>query len=166
MLRHSHLIAFGCLILTAGALPCRLFGLDPSKNFAQYTRTIWTQAQGLPQDTIRAIAQTPDGYIWLGTTEGLARFDGYEFVTFTKDQGNLPSNSVTALCVGHDDRLWGRNHCKPPLARESRTPWLPPANVQVHQRAGILIGARPLSSGPCLLTLPAGYFCEKNLRTA
>jgi ligand-binding sensor domain-containing protein len=43
------------------------------------TRTIWTQAQGLTQDTIRAIAQTRDGYLWVGTSEGLARFDGYEF---------------------------------------------------------------------------------------
>jgi len=60
----------------------------------------WTQEQGLPQDTIRAIAQTADGYLWLGTDEGLARFDGYEFVIFSKDNGDLPSNSITALSAG------------------------------------------------------------------
>ena len=54
---------------------------------------MWTQQQGLPQDTIRAITQTADGYLWLGTDEGLARFDGYEFVVFNRDHDNLPSNS-------------------------------------------------------------------------
>src|SRR6185295_1850381 len=58
-----------------------MFGLNPGKSLTQYTRNVWTQAQGLPQDTIQAITQTSDGYLWLGTDEGLARFDGYEFVT-------------------------------------------------------------------------------------
>ena len=51
--------------------------LDPHKTLTQYSRMVWTQGEGLPQDTIRAITQTPDGYLWLGTDEGLARFDGY-----------------------------------------------------------------------------------------
>lgn len=83
-----------------------LFALDPHKEFTQYTRSFWTQAQGLPQDTIRAIAQTPDGYLWLGTREGLARFDGSEFLTFSKSDGALPNNTVTALAVGHNGTLW------------------------------------------------------------
>jgi ligand-binding sensor domain-containing protein len=78
------------------ALPGRsvLFALDPHKALSQYARTTWTQAQGLPQDTIRAIAQTIDGYLWLATNEGLARFDGYDFVTFTKDDGSLPATAA------------------------------------------------------------------------
>ena len=52
--------------------------LDPHKTLTQYSRKVWTQEHGLPQDTIRAITQTADGYLWLGTDEGLARFDGYE----------------------------------------------------------------------------------------
>ncbi len=91
------------LIVSGG---CTLFALDPHKAIAQYSHTIWTQAEGLPQDTIRAISQTPDGYLWLGTNEGLARFDGYEFVTFTADDGALPANSVTKLHMGQDGRLW------------------------------------------------------------
>jgi ligand-binding sensor domain-containing protein len=83
-----------------------LFALDPQKNFTQYTRTVWTQAQGLPQDTIRAIVQTNDGYLWLGTREGLARFDGYDFASFTKDDGALPSNGVTTLATGRNNALW------------------------------------------------------------
>ncbi len=82
------------------------YALDPHKTLTQYTRTVWRQAQGLPQDMIRAIAQTSDGYLWLGTDEGLARFDGYEFTVFHKDSGELPSNSITALAAAKDGSLW------------------------------------------------------------
>ncbi|HEY2014321.1 MAG TPA: two-component regulator propeller domain-containing protein, partial [Bryobacteraceae bacterium] len=80
--------------------------LDPRKSLTQYSRMVWTQGHGLPQDTIRAIAQTSDGYLWLGTDEGLARFDGYEFVVFSKDNGDLPANSITALASASDGTLW------------------------------------------------------------
>ena len=60
----------------------------------------------MPQDTIRVIAQTRDGYLWLGTDEGLARFDGYEFSVFNKSNGDLPDNSVAALAAGADGSLW------------------------------------------------------------
>ena len=75
--------------------PASLFALDPHRTLTQYARAVWTQAQGLPQDFVQAIAQTSDGYLWLGTDEGLTRFDGYDFVTFTKEMGALPSNTVT-----------------------------------------------------------------------
>src|ERR1700704_1210027 len=88
------------------AIPTFAFALNPSKSLTQYTTTVWTQEHGLPQDSIRAIAQTSDGYLWLGTDEGLARFDGYEFVTFNKDKGELPGNSITALAAGRDGELW------------------------------------------------------------
>jgi signal transduction histidine kinase/ligand-binding sensor domain-containing protein len=80
--------------------------LDPHKTLTQYSRKVWTQEHGLPQDTIRAIAQTTDGYLWLGTDEGLARFDGYEFVVFSKANGDLPANSITALASAGDGSLW------------------------------------------------------------
>ncbi len=91
-----------CLLFGSAAL----FGLDPRRTLTQYTRTVWTQSQGLPQDSIRAITQTADGYLWLGTDEGLTRFDGYDFATFTKETGALPSNSVTELAAGADGTLW------------------------------------------------------------
>ena len=91
------------LILIAGR---SAWGLDPRKSLTQYTRTSWTQEHGLPQDTIRAITQTPDGYLWIGTDEGLARFDGYEFAVFNKTRGDLPSNSITALAAAADGALW------------------------------------------------------------
>src|ERR1700678_2580333 len=103
MLRLSMLarIAVGVVLPQGG-----LLAFDPNKRLTQYTQTVWTQAQGLPQDTVRAITQTDDGYLWLGTSEGLARFDGYEFVTFTKAMGALPGDSVTELSVSKTGVLW------------------------------------------------------------
>ena len=83
-----------------------LHALDPHRAPTQYTRAVWTEAQGLPQDYIHAITQTSDGYLWVGTDEGLTRFDGYDFVTFNKDSGTLPSNTVTVLTPGTDGALW------------------------------------------------------------
>lgn len=80
--------------------------LDPHKSLTQYSPQSWGQVDGLPQDTIRAIAQTTDGYLWLGTDEGLARFDGYEFTVFNKADGSLPANSITALAADPDGSLW------------------------------------------------------------
>lgn len=105
LLRGDH-IAVTVLAMLVMHGPPVLLALNPSKALTQYTRTVWTEAEGLPQDTIRAIAQTSDGYLWLGTTEGLARFDGYDFVTFSREKGNLPNDSVTSLLAGRDGSLW------------------------------------------------------------
>lgn len=94
-------VAIGMLVTSNGVL-----ALDPHREFTQYTRTVWTQAQGLPSDSIRAITQTTDGYLWLGTEEGLARFDGYSFVNFSKADGALPNNTVNALLPGDRGSLW------------------------------------------------------------
>ena len=97
---------FRVCVLAAGMAIAQLaWGLDPHKVLSQYSRRVWTQENGLPQDTIRAITQTTDGYLWLGTDEGLARFDGYEFITFSRKDG-MPSNSITALAPGRDGSLW------------------------------------------------------------
>lgn len=88
------------------ALAPLALALSPHKSLSQFTRTVWTQAQGLPQDSVSALAQTPDGYLWLGTSEGLVRFDGYQFVTYTRENGVLPSSSILALYVGKLGTLW------------------------------------------------------------
>lgn len=96
-------MAIACWLFSSSS---NVFALNPRKALTQYSVTAWSQQQGLPQDTIRAITQTTDGFLWLGTDEGLARFDGYEFVAFGKDQGGLPSNSVNVLAGGPDGSLW------------------------------------------------------------
>ena len=94
------------VVAALGALVQPLCALNPRRALTQYTRTVWTQQHGLPQDTVRAIAQTKDGYLWLGTDEGLAQFDGYDFVVFNKENGALPSNSVGTLWAAKDGSLW------------------------------------------------------------
>lgn len=79
----------------------------PTASNAQYRFDRWTTDNGLPQNTIRDIVQTRDGYLWLTTFDGLARFDGVRFTVF--DKGNtrgLSSNRFTALYEGKDGTLY------------------------------------------------------------
>ena len=62
-------------------------------------------AEGLPQMQVFAIAEDPQGYVWVGTHGGVARFDGDTFTSFTVADG-LPGNSVTALAFGPEGQLW------------------------------------------------------------
>ncbi|MBV8055299.1 MAG: hypothetical protein JO071_08685 [Deltaproteobacteria bacterium] len=80
--------------------------LDPSLDLTQYAHTAWTARQGLNGIT-RAIVQTPDGYLWLGTEFGLVRFDGVRFVPWSPpaDQ-HLPSNNIRSLVAARDGTLW------------------------------------------------------------
>lgn len=81
--------------------------LDPSRAITQYIQTSWTTESGLPQNSVHAIAQTPNGYIWLGTEEGLTRFDGVKFTTYNQtNTPGLPSNYIQALATGNDGTLW------------------------------------------------------------
>jgi len=81
--------------------------LDPSLKLSQYVLDNWQIPQGLPQSSAEAIARTPDGYLWVGTQEGLARFDGVRFVVF--DHGNepaIPDKNISVLYVDAAGRLW------------------------------------------------------------
>ncbi len=84
-----------------------LWALDPSKVPTQYLLETWQTSQGLPQETVQALAQTLDGYLWVGTQEGLARFDGARFTVF--DGRNTPAfqrSSVVSLHAARDGSLW------------------------------------------------------------
>lgn len=81
--------------------------LDPHRLLSQYRTEVWGTAEGLPSMSVAQVAQTPDGYLWVGTTEGLARFDGNRFVVF--DRSNTPAfhlNEIRALCVDRNGDLW------------------------------------------------------------
>lgn len=81
--------------------------LDPKRAFTQYSHSVWQTENGLPQNSIQAMVQTRDGYLWLGTQEGLARFDGIRFKVF--DKGNtegLKNNNVRALLEDQEGSLW------------------------------------------------------------
>ncbi|HYC62423.1 MAG TPA: two-component regulator propeller domain-containing protein [Thermoanaerobaculia bacterium] len=81
--------------------------LDPSRALTQARLSIWISDDGLPQNTVNAIVQTRDGYLWLGTEEGLARFDGVRFVV--SDRQNAPAmrtSFISSLFEGPDGTLW------------------------------------------------------------
>ena len=72
-----------------------------------YSRRVWQTQDGLPQDTINALVQTKDGYLWVGTGGGLARFDGFRFTIFNAE--NTPAlreESVYSLYCARDGTLW------------------------------------------------------------
>ncbi|MGA8529450.1 MAG: two-component regulator propeller domain-containing protein, partial [Acidobacteriaceae bacterium] len=81
--------------------------LNPTKAITQYMQTSWTSESGLPQNSVQAIAQTRDGYLWFGTQEGLTRFDGVHFVTYTRHNASgLTSSNIQALTASLDGSLW------------------------------------------------------------
>jgi ligand-binding sensor domain-containing protein len=67
----------------------------------------WEAEDGLPENSATAIVQTPDGYIWFGTFDGLVRFNGVEFTVFNPaNTPELPSAGIVNLHLGKDGRLW------------------------------------------------------------
>jgi len=98
------LLLFAAFLL---ASPVCALALDPNRAMTQYGHDVWTDQDGLPQNSIQALVQTSDGYIWMGTQEGLVRFDGLRFTVY--DRRNTPaltSNSIQALLQDHEGTLW------------------------------------------------------------
>jgi signal transduction histidine kinase/ligand-binding sensor domain-containing protein len=83
------------------------FALNPALDVSQYAHTAWKIRDGFTKGTILSIAQTPDGYLWLGTEFGLVRFDGVSAVPWEPPPGqDLPGSYVRALLVARDGTLW------------------------------------------------------------
>ncbi|MDE3244899.1 MAG: diguanylate cyclase [Acidobacteriota bacterium] len=81
--------------------------LDPARGLTQYKNERWQSEQGLPQNTVQALAQTRDGYLWIGTMDGLARFDGVRFTVFDSHMiPELGSGSILGLMEDADGNLW------------------------------------------------------------
>ena len=86
----------------------RLRALNPELNVGQYAHTAWRVREGFTQGYIRSIAQTPDGYIWLGTGFGLFRFDGVHVEHWQPPLNGeqLPSDVIVSLHVARDGTFW------------------------------------------------------------
>jgi len=94
-------------LLLNGLLPAPLWSLDPTIEPAQYEVRTYTTENGLPQSSIMTILQTMDGYIWMGTYEGVVRFDGLKFTLY--NTGNTPEMAGNRIKVLLEDRsgvLW------------------------------------------------------------
>ncbi len=74
---------------------------------AQYHFDFWTADQGLPQNIVRDVHQTADGYLWIATLDGLARFDGVRFSVFnTSSSPGISTNRFTSLYEAAGGALW------------------------------------------------------------
>lgn len=81
--------------------------LDAALDINEYAHTAWTVRDGFSLGNIYAMAQTPDGYLWLGSEFGLFRFDGTHSVLWQPPAGqHLPNSAVNALMVARDGTLW------------------------------------------------------------
>lgn len=79
----------------------------PKESFSQYSFDTWTTNDGLPQNGVREIVQTPDGYIWFTTFDGLVRFDGVRFTVFNKSNSKgIDSNRFYLLKISKNGVLW------------------------------------------------------------
>jgi signal transduction histidine kinase/ligand-binding sensor domain-containing protein len=86
---------------------CLFFMFGSQMAYAQYRFDHWTADNGLPQNSVRGIVQTQDGYLWLATFDGLVRFDGVRFTVFNK--GNSPgiiTNRFVHLYEDAQGDLW------------------------------------------------------------
>ena len=80
---------------------------SPTAALSQYKLDLWQTEQGLPLNTVQALLQTRDGYLWVGTAGGLARFDGVHFATFDAAQApGMASEPVFGLLHDREGNLW------------------------------------------------------------
>ncbi|HSE42248.1 MAG TPA: two-component regulator propeller domain-containing protein [Acidobacteriota bacterium] len=83
------------------------YALDPNKAISQYVHNSWQVEDGLPQNSAMCILQTRDGYLWIGTEEGLARFDGVRFKVFDKSNTKgIEENWINGLAEDRNGTLW------------------------------------------------------------
>lgn len=81
--------------------------VDPHRLITEYLRDSWGSETGFPSGSVSAIAQTPDGYLWVGTDKGLVRFDGLSFRTFRKaTPGTSDIGTVQELQTDSEGNLW------------------------------------------------------------
>jgi ligand-binding sensor domain-containing protein/signal transduction histidine kinase len=142
---------------------------------AGYLVRNWQTEDGLPQNTVTALAQTTEGYLWVGTLAGLARFDGVRFTTF--DSSSSPRLSDTrisalfadahgALWIGHESGVvtkyeQGRfNNMGSPASRSAKV-----VSIFADDKGAVWVLREngELSSGENKLVLPAPVAPDHNL---
>ncbi len=132
---------------------------------SEYLVEVWDTDRGLPSSAVTSIATTPDGYLWVGTFEGLARFDGVRFTVINhRNTPDFPDDGVTSLHVDRSGQLWagtgdgivrreaGRWHRYPgPGGR----PWRFASQIMEEENGAVLA-----VSGNRFLRLSADQFVE------
>lgn len=84
-----------------------VLGAEPARLSSRYRFDGWQLDEGLPQNSVTTLIQSRAGYLWLGTFNGLVRFDGVNFRVYDSDNtGELKGNRITKLFEGTDGSLW------------------------------------------------------------
>jgi signal transduction histidine kinase/ligand-binding sensor domain-containing protein/CheY-like chemotaxis protein len=100
-------VALAAAVLAMTVTSVAWAGEDEISPLRHYFRQNWQTAEGLPQNSVRTIVQTAEGYLWFGTAEGLVRFDGNRFTVFDRTSTPaLPSGNIQSLAVAADGALW------------------------------------------------------------
>lgn len=167
----------GTALLCALSMVCwspHVSALDPTLDIAQYHHTAWRIREGFINSEVVTVAQTADGYLWLGTEVGLLRFDGARTVSWRSLAGEtLPDSYIRVLLGSRDGTLWigtlrgglvswrsGKLTVYPQLAGQV-------INSLLEDRRGIIwVGAsRPLGGGARLCAIQHGEVqCEQDGR--
>ena len=124
MRRALALVARATALLLFASLP--LLAAEPSLAVSQYAHTAWTVRDGYSLGAVFAMAQTPDGYLWLGNGSGLFHFDGIRFVPWQPPAGEKrPPAGVYSLLCARDGTLWIGTFQGLASVRDGRLTWLP-----------------------------------------
>jgi len=100
-------LAVLCLSALLVGLALDATAVEPTTPLGSLARQSWVMENGLPQNTVQALAQTRDGFIWLGTEVGLVRFDGSSFTLFDRNSSPaLPGSDIRCLLPARDGALW------------------------------------------------------------
>src|SRR5260370_17920472 len=87
-------------------MACRASALDPRQPVSTYLRTEFTVEDGLPSNVVNSIVQSKGGFLWIATSEGLARFDGRHFLSVELVPNQPQVRSIACLALGTDGDLW------------------------------------------------------------
>ncbi len=102
---HACRITLAIVMTICGLLPA--FALDPQKTINQYGHNVWFRQNGLPANAIYVGLEGRDGYLWLGTSAGLFRFDGVNFTPVnTNPKDSKVIETISTLCLSRDSSLW------------------------------------------------------------
>src|SRR5271167_3691001 len=94
------------VVLSLGLRAQGLQIANSSASLRSEVLSTWTTEQGLPQNFVTSLAQTPDGFLWVGTMNGLVRFDGLHFRGFSQDGPPELQGFIAALVKDGGDGLW------------------------------------------------------------
>ena len=99
-----------CLLPAAAVLIATFASGGPKTNEPRprnFTFAHWSSRDGLPQNTVNSLAKSADGYLWIGTQDGLARFDGVRFRAYdSSSRPKLAPRNILCLAAAPDGRLW------------------------------------------------------------